>query len=48
MGRRAAKRYATALIHLAQEQKSMDQILEQTQTIKQSIKAKFRFEKCAQ
>ena len=37
MGRRAAKRYATALIHLAQEQKTMDKLLEQTQTIKQSI-----------
>lgn len=37
MGQRAAKRYATALIHLAQSENSMDKILEQTQMIKQCI-----------
>jgi len=37
MGRRAAKRYATALIHLTEEQKSMDKLLEQTQIIKNSL-----------
>lgn len=37
MGQRAAKRYASALIHIAQEQKSMDKLLEQTQFIKQSL-----------
>lgn len=38
MGQRAAKRYAHALIDLAQEQKSMDLLLEQTQLIENTLK----------
>ncbi len=38
MGQRAAKRYAHALIDLAQDQKSLDQLLEQTQLIEHTLK----------
>ena len=37
MGQRAASRYAQALISLAQEEKSMDKILEQTTAIEKSL-----------
>lgn len=38
MGQRAAKRYAHALIDLAQDQNSLDQLLEQTQLITYTLK----------
>ena len=38
MGQRAAKRYAHALIDLAQDQKSMDALLEQTELIESTLK----------
>jgi len=37
MGQRAAKRYANALIDLAQDQKSMDALLEQTELIENTL-----------
>jgi F-type H+-transporting ATPase subunit delta len=37
MGKRGAKRYAQAILDLAKDQKSMDKLLEQTQTIEKSI-----------